>query len=92
MTNIHQQRKNTQETPCQSIYNHLHEKNKIEDTGHHYDPAHRVPFELTATEKDYKNLKLPPQANTYTENIADEIEHGRYRSGEENDQYFVLDD
>ncbi|XP_065937522.1 uncharacterized protein [Magallana gigas] len=90
--NIHEQRTNNQEKPGQSIYNHLHEKKEIEDTGDHYDHAHRVPFELTATEKDYETLKMQPRANTYTEVIADETEHSRYRSGEENDHYFVLDD
>lgn len=90
--NIHEQRTYNQEKPGQSIYNHLYEKKEIEDTGDHYDHAHRVPFELTATEKDYETLKLPPQANNYTEVIADETEHSRYRSGEENDHYFVLDD
>lgn len=90
--NIHEQRTYNQEKPGQSIYNHLQEKKEIEDTGDHYDHAHRVPFELTATEKDYETLKLPPQANNYTEVIADETEHSRYRSGEENDHYFVLDD
>lgn len=90
--NIHEQRTYNQEKPGQSIYNHLHEKKEIEDTGDHYDHAHRVPFELTATEKDYETLKMQPRANTYTEVIADETEHSRYRSGEENDHYFVLDD
>uniref|UniRef100_A0A8W8LXT8 ZP domain-containing protein n=1 Tax=Magallana gigas TaxID=29159 RepID=A0A8W8LXT8_MAGGI len=89
---IYEQKKNKQEDPGQSIYNHLHEKKEIEDTGDHYDHAHRVPFELTATEKDYQTLKMQPRANTYTEVIADETEHSRYRSGEENGHYFVLDD
>lgn len=89
--NVHEQEKNKQEKPGQSIYNHLHERKEIEDRSDHYDHAHRVPFELTATEKGYETLKLPPQANTYTDVIADEIEHSRYRNVDENDHYFVLD-
>lgn len=82
--NIHLQNENTHETPDKSIYNHLHEKNEAEDISDYYDHARHVPFELSATEKDYETLKMPPQDNTYTDVIADEIEHGIYRNGEEN--------
>lgn len=65
-------------------------KQKICD---HYDHARCVAFELTATEKDYDTLKMPPQANTYREVVSDEIEHTciKYKNGEENDDYFVLE-
>lgn len=90
---VHQERSRIHEAPTHSIYNHLHEKKETGYISDHYDHARCVAFELTATEKDYDTLKMPPQANTYREVVSDEIEHTciKYKNGEENDDYFVLE-
>lgn len=90
---VHQERSRIHEAPTHSIYNHLHEKKETEDISDHYDHARCVAFELTATEKDYDTLKMPPQAITYREVVSDEIEHTciKYKNGEENDDSFVLE-